>query len=524
MLPKTDPPLLKSKSFSDHSSSYYYSSIQTFLSTHPRSWILLCILSLQIFLLFCIYSLPVSFSFHHFPPPPLVNTSTIITTPQTTTTTAAIIKEEDETPIPAPTDGKCSDGRVYVYELPRMFNRELSEKCDELNPWNSRCEAISNNGLGRKYTSNDGRIIGKVIPDKLKSSWYFTDQFASEIIYHNRILRHKCRTFDPTSASAYYLPFYAGLAVGKYLWSDNYTSVHRDYHSVKLLKWAQKQVYFKRSKGWDHFIMLGRISWDFRRSKDNDWGSSFIYMPAMHNITRLLIERNPWDYFDIGVPYPTGFHPKNESELTQWQGFVRSRVRKTLFSFAGARRGTIKNDFRGLLLDQCKDSGNRCKLVDCGGNRCVNGSSAILETFLESDFCLQPRGDSFTRRSIFDCMIAGSIPVFFWHRSAYYQYEWFLPSEPESYSVYIDRKDVINGTSIRGVLEKFSKNEVRKMRDKVIEYIPKFVYADSRDGLGSSTQDAFDVAIDGVLKRFKAHRNMWDTKEENTTIRRKLLK
>ncbi|MCL7027398.1 hypothetical protein MKW94_027950 [Papaver nudicaule] len=514
MLPKTDPPLLKSTKSSDY--SHYFSSIQTFVSSHPRSWILLCILSLQIFLLFCIYSLPVSFSYHHLPPP-------LVTTNFSITKSTAIIKEQ-ETPTSTPSDDICSDGKVYVYELPKMFNRELSEKCDELNPWNSRCEAISNNGLGRKYTAVDGqRIIGKVVPEHLKSSWYFTDQFASEIIYHNRILRHKCRTFDPSSASAYYLPFYAGLAVGKFLWSDNYTAYHRDYHSVKLLKWVQKQVYFKRSKGWDHFIMLGRISWDFRRSKDNDWGSSFIYMPAMHNITRLLIERNPWDYFDIGVPYPTGFHPKNESELTQWQDFVRSRERKTLFSFAGAKRGKIKNDFRGLLLDQCKDSGNRCKLVDCGGTRCVNGSSAILETFLESDFCLQPRGDSFTRRSIFDCMIAGSIPVFFWHRSAYYQYDWFLPSEPESYSVYIDRKDVINGTSVRGVLEKFSKNEVRKMREKVIEYIPKFVYADSKDGLGS-TQDAFDVAIDGVLKRFKAHRNMWDRNENNTTTTIRKLK
>ncbi|RZC85932.1 hypothetical protein C5167_026600 [Papaver somniferum] len=315
-----------------------------------------------------------------------------------------------------------------------MFNTELSEKCDELlNPWNSRCEAISNNGFGRRYSATGGEVGSKVVPHNLISSWYYTDQSASEIIYHNRILHHKYRTYDPSSASAYYIPFYAGLAVG-------------------------------------------RISGDFRRSTidNNGWGSIFIRMPAMQNITRLLIERNPWDYFDVGVPYPT------------------------------AKRGpAVQNNFRGILLDQCKEASNRCKLVDCGENRCT-GSSVVLETFLESEFCLQMKGGSFTRKSIFDCMIAGSVPVFFWHQTAYDQYKWFLPSEPESYSVFIDSRDVIiNGTSIRRVLEKFSENEVRKMRDKVIEYIPKFVYADSVYGLGS-TKDAFDVAIAGVLKRLKA--------------------
>ncbi|KAK9292186.1 hypothetical protein L1049_020146 [Liquidambar formosana] len=222
----------------------------------------------------------------------------------------------------------------------------------------------------------------------------------------------------------------------------------------------------------------------------------------MRNITRLLIERNSWDYFDVGVPYPTGFHPRSDADVRQWQDFVRTRNRTTLFTFAGATRSKFKNDFRGLLLSHCYNESDACRVVDCGGTRCSNGTSEILRVFLESDFCLQPRGDSFTRRSIFDCMVAGSIPVFFWKRTAYRQYEWFLPGEPESYSVYIDRNDVKNGTSIRGVLEKFSREEIRKMREKVIDYIPKFVYARPNEGL-ETIRDAFDVAIDGVLKRFK---------------------
>ncbi|XP_022159581.1 xyloglucan galactosyltransferase XLT2-like [Momordica charantia] len=96
-------------------------------------------------------------------------------------------------------------------------------------------------------------------------------------------------------------------------------------------------------------------------------------------------------------------------------------------------------------------------------------------------------------------MVAGAIPVFFWKRTAYYQYEWFLPGEPASYSVYIDRNAVKNGTaSIKEVLGRFSAAEVREMREKVIDSIPKFVY-----GNGGGLRDAFDVAIEGVMRRFK---------------------
>ncbi|KAF8413068.1 hypothetical protein HHK36_001044 [Tetracentron sinense] len=475
----------KSPEFSDRKNPFY--PIQVYISTYPRTWLVISILLLQVLLLYMARSLPVSISLRHFPPP--------------NNLTVEISGDE------------CHSGRVYVYDLPPMFNKELSENCDDLNPWNSRCDALSNDGFGRRATG-----VAGIVPDNLTPAWYWTDQFASEIIFHHRFLGHRCRTLDPKSATAFYIPFYAGLAVGKHLWS-NYSSRDRDFHCEMLLKWVQEQPFWKRSNGWDHFIMLGRISWDFRRSRDDDWGSSFIYMPAMKNVTRLLIERNPWDYFDVGVPYPTGFHPRTDSDVREWQNYVRTRNRTTLFCFAGATRGAIKDDFRGTLLRHCYNESDSCRVVDCGGTRCANGTSAILETFLNSEFCLQPRGDSFTRRSIFDCMVAGSIPIFFWKRTAYYQYEWFLPGEPESYSVFIDRNDVKNGTSVRGVLEKYSREDIRRMREKIIDYIPKFVYAEPKEGL-ESIRDAFDVALDGVLRRFKEQRRELEdtsgiTKKEN---------
>ncbi|KAL3524202.1 hypothetical protein ACH5RR_017036 [Cinchona calisaya] len=439
--------------------------------THlSRMWLLLSILLLQLFLLFSARSHPF-FTTSHFLQAP----STITTTPSTL----------------------CPYGKVYVYDLPPFFNSELLQNCHQLNPWKSGCDAFANDGFGKIANG-----ISKLVPENLTHSWYWTDQFALEILHHNRMIHFRCRSFEPESATAFYIPFYAGLAVGKYLWY-NYTFEDRDRYCEMMLNWVANQPFWNRSNGWDHFISMGRISWDFRRTKGRDWGSSCIYMPGMTNITRLLIERNPWDYFDIGVPYPTGFHPSTVDDVTAWQKFVRTRQRNNLYCFAGATRGFYRNDFRGQLLSQCRNNSDACRVVDCAGSKCSNGTSAILQTFLDSDFCLQPRGDSFTRRSIFDCMVAGSIPVFFWRRTAYMQYAWFLPDEPESYSVFIHRSEVVNGTtSIRSVLESISKEKVKIMREKVIEYIPRMVYAKPNEGL-EGIKDAFDIAIEGVLKRVK---------------------
>ncbi|KAK6125333.1 hypothetical protein DH2020_040923 [Rehmannia glutinosa] len=374
----------------------------------------------------------------------------------------------------------CEYGKVYVYNLPAIFNQELLDSCRDLDPWHSRCNAISNHGLGPKATGLSA------VPENLAPSWYWTDMFAGEVLYHDRILNHNCRTTEAESATAYYIPFYAGLAVGKYLFT-NYTAKERDMHCERLLRWVHDQPTWRRSNGSDHFLMLGRMTWDFRRSRDEDWGSSFIHMPLMKRVLRLAVERDPWDQLEISVPYPTGFHPKSKSEMDQWLEFVRTHERTSLFTFVGGKR-KVKGDFRTILLSHCYNESDTCRVVDCSGTRCYDGTSEILEAFLASDFCLQPR----------EMLLREGQRL-----TACWLYQWFLGDEPEKFSILIDRKDVRNGTSIRKVLEGFSREEVRKMREKVISLVPKFVYSFMPSDEIGSGKDAFDIAIDGVLRRLQ---------------------
>ncbi|KAG8387135.1 hypothetical protein BUALT_Bualt03G0221800 [Buddleja alternifolia] len=453
-------------------------SVKSHISSHHCAWLTATVL-LQLLI--------IVFLNRASPPPPLPSTHRHNFESAAASTAAPLY------------DDVCKSGRIYVYNLPPILNKDLLDNCQDLDPWSSRCNAVSNGGFGPPATG-----LNAVVPTNLTPAWYWTDMYAAEVIYHDRMMSYKCRTLNRDEATAFYIPFYVGLAVGKYLWF-NYTSKDRDFHSVEMLNWVSSQPPWKNSNGSDHFIMLGRLTWDFRRLSDNDneWGTRFIYMPLMKNVLRLAVERSRWDELEISVPYPTSFHPRSESDIRQWQSLIRTRKRSSLFTFVGATRKKIKNDFRGVLMNYCKNESSSCRVVDCSVTHCYDGAPAILEAFLDSDFCFQPKGDGFTRRSMFDCMLAGSIPVYFWKGSFEYQYEWHLPTSANTYSVLIDRNDVRNDTSIiRRVLESYSVQEVAKMRETIVEFLPRFLYSRSNTDLGN-VEDAFDIAMDGVLRKFK---------------------
>ncbi|KAK3143930.1 hypothetical protein QOZ80_4AG0306750 [Eleusine coracana subsp. coracana] len=406
--------------------------------------------------------------------------------------------------------GACGAGLVYVYDLPPEFNHDLVDDCESLWPWYSFCPYLDHGGFGQRAATLP--VFLDVTPNTSLPNWYNTDQFQLEVIVHRRLLPHPCRTTDPARAAAFYVPFYAGLDVGSHLWGDNATVADRDRAGLRLLRWLRNQTSFRNSGGWDHFITLGRITWDFRRYGDDGWGTRFVLTPGMENVTRLAIEADPLDAMDVAVPYPTGFHPRAARDVRAWQRHVLALRRRTLFGFAGAPRAGFRDDFRDVLLEECEDAGRaRCRSVDCTGTRCTDNGAAVLKLFLGTKFCLQPRGDSFTRRSLFDCMVAGAVPVLFWRQTAYDQYRWYLPArsrgEEREWSVFIDPRELrVGNVSVREVLEGFSQQRVRRMRERVVEMIPRIVYASSPDGLGGGMADALDVALDGVLKRFRERR------------------
>ncbi|CAI5500216.1 unnamed protein product [Closterium sp. Naga37s-1] len=131
----------------------------------------------------------------------------------------------------------------------------------------------------------------------------------------------------------------------------------------------------------------------------------------------------------------------------------------------------------------------------------------VMRVHLDSDFCLQPWGDSPTRRSFFDAMLAGCIPVVFSDWSVQRQFPWHLPvheverigfdvgasgdavsvSSSRSRSshsprnvpfyVFIPAEAILNGSAnLAALLSSFPPYKVTRMRHRIMQLLPRLLY------------------------------------------------
>ncbi|KAK8480502.1 hypothetical protein V6N12_073044 [Hibiscus sabdariffa] len=393
----------------------------------------------------------------------------------------------------------CFGRYVYVHDLPKRFNEDVIKDCQLITRPTDRfsmCKSLENSGFGPRIRGSNGS-------ESWKNGWFSTNQFMLEVIFHNRIKKYDCLTNYSTLASAVFVPYYAGLDLRRYLWRSDVST--RDSTGIDLVDWLTRKPEWKRNLGKDHFLISGRIARDFRRKSDrkSDWGSNFRLLPGSENMTMLTIESGS-SKNDVAVPYPTYFHPSTNFQVHEWQQFLRKQNRPHLFSFAGARRSKQKGPIRAEIINQCQASNKLCNFLDCASssNKC-DDPATLMNLFRNSIFCLQPPGDSLTRRSTFDSILSGCIPVFFHPGSAYTQYVWHLPKDHNKYSVLISGKDLRAGkVGIKQRLQQISKDEEQAMREEVIKLIPRILYGDPRSRL-DTIGDAFDLAIKGILKRIE---------------------
>ncbi|CAN6329526.1 unnamed protein product [Urochloa humidicola] len=402
-------------------------------------------------------------------------------------------------------EDRCAGRYIYVHDLPSRFNADLLRGCRSLSEWTDMCKHVTNAGMGPRLA----RTRRGVLPP---TGWYDTNQFTIEVIFHARMRQYGCLTADFSRAAAVYVPYYAGLDVGRHLWG--YSNRVRDALAEDLVAWLRSTPAWAARGGTDHFLVAGRIAWDFRRqdggsgggdSGGEGWGSRLLLLPEVSNMTALVLESSgPWHAGDAAVPYPTYFHPSRAAEVASWQRSLRRARRPWLFAFAGGARRGGGTTVRDAVIDQCARS-RRCGLLQCGRRRrddCYS-PGAVVRHLRSAAFCLQPPGDSYTRRSAFDAILAGCVPVFFHPGSAYTQYRWHLPrNEHSRYSVFVPGDAVRNGTvRVEDVLQRFRPAEVAAMRERVIKMIPGIVYRDPRAAAARGFRDAFDVAVDGVIER-----------------------
>lgn len=397
-------------------------------------------------------------------------------------------------PVQAADPVQCRGKTVYIYPLPARFNRALVEQCQTLLPWYNMCPHFLNHGLGKVIKSSTFM--------KPAARWFETHSYALEMVFHYHLRRaYSCITNDPEQADMFYVPFYASLDVMRWHYRKDATLEATNHLSHSLIRWLKKHSYFRRYNGSDHVMVLGKVTWDFRRLGNSTWGNDFLLQSEMAHVTRLLLEANEWDGSDVAVPHLTYFHPRQENDLGVWQKEVQDHERTILVSFA-ALRGMYP-PAKDALAKQCQNEPRSCRFMDCQDDIC-NSPEAVLGLYIDSHFCLLPPGYESVRRAPFDSMLAGCIPVFF-DNFFLKQYKWHLPADPNLYSVHFNEADVVSGkVNVVQELSSLSMVKIRKLRNSMIQTVlPGLLYNHPKAKPMFDHEDAFDITMDHLLKRIK---------------------
>ncbi|KAJ0240251.1 Exostosin [Hirschfeldia incana] len=134
-------------------------------------------------------------------------------------------------------DDSCLGRYIYIHNLPSRFNIDILQDCESISrpkDKTSMCKYIENSGFGPQ--------IGNGVATVFKYSWYATNQFMLEVIFHEKMKRYECLTRNSSLASAIYVPYYAGLDLRRQ-WSYNVSE--RDAAGKEMFQWLKTQPQWK---------------------------------------------------------------------------------------------------------------------------------------------------------------------------------------------------------------------------------------------------------------------------------------
>jgi hypothetical protein len=107
------------------------------------------------------------------------------------------------------------------------------------------------------------------------------------------MVTYPCRTLIPSKADAFFIPYYGGLEALESLYGEK--KHLRDTQGASLINWLKQNAteMWSRYIGADHFMVLGRSSWDFFRQNESSWGTKLLQQPELASVTALVLEKMP---------------------------------------------------------------------------------------------------------------------------------------------------------------------------------------------------------------------------------------
>lgn len=361
----------------------------------------------------------------------------------------------------------------YIYDWPGYMDDvwpEYMAKLDEKSPYSH--DFRGNNGAGKALKPDLGYF----------STWQFS-------LYRNALSRLRAseyRTLDPKSASVFIIPF----DIGAHSFVDHVNGKARvasphGWRAVEYIKEAMKSEIFWKNKGHDHFVFFSVTSYQIIGI-----GAKIFLTQPCQNCSVLTIETSPTftsrKYYSnkskkwwFAVPYPSSFHWWEGIKQLPWKANAATRPYLAMFIGSVETQTPDSNIARRRMHADCLKDNKTCLWFDtahsCSG--IVNQTDNML-MYLKSTFCLAPPGDSLTRKSLFDSIATGCIPVIN-ARASITQYFWHIsPEEVDLVSVYIPRESINDyDVNFLSVLKNISTDRIREMQLKLEEIAPRLQYS-----------------------------------------------
>ena len=325
--------------------------------------------------------------------------------------------------------------RFYVYDWPTVVNRyaNFSDRPHhghgvEFPQWREHY------GAGRLIDANN--------------SEHKTSQFGLFKLMYERALIDPRRTLNPTEAVSFLIPYDFGMDATFFETNGRMRKTQCPL-ADSVLKLLKASPYFHAKNGHDHTLIVSvnqnmdyffgahacmnifHICWNCTKVSIDEY--MFIAKNRNHELKKRGINWHavpfPSDYHYTGDYIQHNINSKDSISISTapWERPSKVENRSVLISFLGNARkfSQINTLIREALVAQCQNHTDICSHGTYKHDTTAGISGPNLES-RHAIFCLQPPGDMPTRKSVFDSILSGCIPVLFHPLTARYMYEWHL--------------------------------------------------------------------------------------------------
>lgn len=288
--------------------------------------------------------------------------------------------------------------KIHVAELPSKYNSELYVNISmyEQHKYDTVNNFILENPLGQ--------VLGT------RTHARRTCEHAAAAIFWKHLATSRLRT-SLQAADWVFVPLATEFTVCLPSWSQTFVAdtVADFFNHVPQLLPALGQK--------PHVMVLGHPEGNYGRCT---WapGSKLLhgilddkYAHITRHILFASIEVGQWWLADskwplvnrLPIPYPSHAH----QPYSKRPKHVRQKERLVVGAFSPGL-----STLRTRLAQECRSEPDNCAMINISRSD-TWGVANVFPIIQRAWFCLQPAGDTYSRKSLFDCMAVGTIPVVF---------------------------------------------------------------------------------------------------------------